>query len=161
MTVRVAHVALVVIGLAAGLAGLPWDLRPAQPVTAAAGKPGTATVMWVEQDGQARPFENGGRVTVGDVTVEIFVAPYPPLREGSIDLYLTDRVTGKPLQGNALKIIFDMYMPHGSIRAEALPTGGGHYLIPYKLVMPGQWRVDFTITRSGGTAAFALIFKVD
>ena len=153
--------AMILIGLAVGLAGWIGSIVLAEPTSAAPGKPATATVMWLEQDGQARPFENGGRVTVGDVTVEIFVAPYPPLREGSIDLYLTDKATGKPLQRNAPKVIFDMYMPHGSIRAEALPTGGGHYLIPYKLVMPGQWRVDFTIARNGSTAAFTLIFKVD
>ncbi len=98
---------------------------------------------------------------MGDANVEIFVAPYPPLREGNIDLYLTDRATGKPLESNALRIIFDMDMPHGSIRADALPTGGGHFLVPYKLVMPGQWRVEITVTRGGNWAAFALIFKVD
>jgi len=117
--------------------------------------------MWVEQDGRARPFQNGERLSIGDVNVEIFVAPYPPLREGTIDLYLTDRATNKPLESNTLRIIFDMDMPHGSIRTEALPTGGGHFLVPYKLVMPGQWRVEITVTRGGNWAVFALIFKVD
>lgn len=123
--------------------------------------PWQRTALWVEQDGQARPFENGQAVAVGTVTVELFIAPYPPLREGSIDLYARDRVTGQPVEGDGLQIIFDMYMPHGSIRAKAVPTGGGHYLIPYKLVMPGEWRVDITISASRDVAALAFIFRVD
>jgi len=89
--------------------------------------------------------------------VEIFVAPYPPLREGTIDLYVTSRTTGKPL-GGALKILFDMYMPHGNIKVEAAPMGDGHFLVPYRLVMPGEWRADITI--AGSPAPFALIFQV-
>ncbi len=122
--------------------------------------PWQATKLWVEQDDQTRPFENGTALAVGDVTVEIFVAPYPPLREGSIDFYVTDGATGKPVEGG-LKIIFDMYMPHGSIRADALSTGGGHFLVPYKLVMPGEWRADITIARGGDAASLAVIFRVD
>ncbi len=152
--------AAIVVGLAVALAVRAGFGAAAGPASAAPARPQT-TVMWVEQDGRARPFQNGERLGVGDVNVEIFVAPYPPLREGNIDLYLTDRATGKPLESNALRIIFDMDMPHGSIRADALPTGGGHFLVPYKLVMPGQWRVEITVTRGGNWAAFALIFKVD
>lgn len=123
--------------------------------------PWKKTALWVEQGDQTRPIENGQAIAVGDVTVEVFVAPYPPLREGSIDLYVRDRTTGRPVEGGSLKIAFDMYMPHGSLRAEAMPTGGGHYLIPYKLVMPGEWRLDVTITHRGDDSALALIFRID
>lgn len=153
--------AVIMAGLAAILA--TWTGAHeilATPAGVAPAKP-PATVVWVEQDGRARPFQNGERLTLGDVIVEIFVAPFPPLREGTIDLYLTDRGTGKPLDGKALRIMFDMDMPHGSIKAEALPTGGGHHLVPYKLVMPGQWRVEITITRGGNWSTFALIFKIE
>ncbi len=148
------------VTILAGCAAVLASLATAGPVRAASAG-AQPTTMWVELDGRARPFQNGERVTVGDVNIEIFVAPYPPLREGTIDLYLTDRATGRPLDGKALRIIFDMDMPHGSIRADALPTGGGHFLVPYKLVMPGQWRVEITVTRSNNWATFALIFKVD
>ncbi len=124
------------------------------------------TALWVVtegagQGGKAVPFENGTAVTVGDVNLELFIAPYPPAREGSIDLLVTDQATGAPVEGGGLQIIFDMDMPHGNIRAEALPTGGGHYLVPYLLVMPGTWEVDVTITRADAVRALAFIFKVD
>lgn len=150
MQVKIAA-ALVVWTILASPAGL-FGAAPPKPV---------APVMWVELDGVAKPFENGGRVTVGAIVVEIFMAPFPPLREGSIDLYLTEKGTGRPVSGNTLRILFDMDMPHGSIRAEALPTGGGHFLVPYKLVMPGQWRIDITIAKDSSLAEFALIFKVE
>lgn len=123
--------------------------------------PWQKTALWVEQDGKTKPFENGSAIDVGGVTVEFFVAPYPPTREGSIDLFVRDKTTRAPVESGNLRIAFDMYMPHGSIRAEALPTGGGHYLIPYKLVMPGEWRVDITISHGGDTVTLAFIFRVN
>ncbi len=127
---------------------------------------GQRTALWVVTDGagqggQAVPFENGTAVAVGDVDVELFIAPYPPAREGSIDLLVTDRTTGAPVEEGALEIIFDMDMPHGNIRAEAVPSGGGHYLVPYLLVMPGTWQVNVTLTRADAVRALAFIFKVD
>lgn len=124
------------------------------------GDPSHKTALWVEEDGQARPFENGTSVAVGDVNVEFFVAPFPPAREGSVDLYVTDRNSGAPVEDGAMNISFDMAMPHGSISAQALPTGGGHSLVPYKLVMPGEWRMDITISRSADVAQLSLLFEV-
>lgn len=127
---------------------------------------GQRTALWVVtegagQGGQGVPFENGTAVTIGNVNVELFIAPYPPAREGSIDLLVTDRVTGAPVEGGGLEIIFDMDMPHGNIRAEALASGGGHYLVPYLLVMPGIWQVNVTITQADAVRALTFIFKVD
>jgi hypothetical protein len=119
-----------------------------------------ATALWIELNDETLPFENGTAVTVGDLDVELFVAPFPPAREGSIDLYLTDRDTGEPVDEGSLDVSFDMYMPHGAILAQALPSGGGHSLIPYKLVMPGEWRVDISIARSSKVSQLSLIFEV-
>ncbi len=150
----------ILLSVVAAMAVPAWVLVPSAGFTSAAlARP--STVMWIEQDGVSRPFENGGRIVSGDITVEIFVAPYPPLREGTIDLYLTERATGRALGSKTLRIIFDMDMPHGSIRAEAMPAGGGHFLVPYRLVMPGQWRIDITVARGSNVAAFTLIFKID
>lgn len=124
------------------------------------GHPVGETVLWIEQDGQSRPFENGTSVRVGDVNVELFVAPFPPAREGSVDLYVTDRASGSPVEDGAMNISFDMAMPHGSISAQALPTGAGHSLVPYKLVMPGEWRMDITISRSADVVQLTLLFEV-
>ncbi len=124
------------------------------------GNPFHKTALWVEVDGEARPFENGASVVLGEVNVELFVAPFPPAREGSIDLYVTDRASGSPVEDGAMNISFDMSMPHGSISAQALPTGGGHSLVPYKLVMPGEWRMDITISRSADVAQLSLLFEV-
>lgn len=153
--------ALMLAGTAVVLTGCSPARSGGQPTaTAPAVNPWQQTAIWVQQDGQARPFENGARLVVGELGVEIFVAPFPPMREGSIDLFLTHAASGRPVEGD-LKIVFDMYMPHGSIRAAALPTGGGHYLIPYKLVMPGEWRADIAITHQGEPAALALIFRLE
>ena len=124
------------------------------------------TSLWVVTEGvgeggQAMPYENGKVVTVGDVNVEMFIAPYPPASEGSIDLLVTDQTTGAPVEGGGLDIIFDMDMPHGNIQAEAVQTGGGHYLVPYLLVMPGTWELDVTITHADAVRALAFIFKID
>jgi hypothetical protein len=113
----------------------------------------------VGQGGRAVPFQNGTATTVGDVTVEMFIAPYPPVREGNIDLLVADQGTGAPVEGGGLEITFDMDMPHGNIRAEAVPTGAGHYLVPY-LLMPGTWEMDVTITHANAVRAVAFIFKV-
>ena len=124
------------------------------------------TSLWVVTEGvgeggQAMPYENGKVVTVGDVNVEMFIAPYPPAREGSIDLLVTNRESGGPVEGGGLEITFDMDMPHGTIRAMALPADGGHYLVPYLLVMPGTWQVDVTISHADAVRALAFIFKID
>lgn len=124
------------------------------------GNPFHSTALWVEANGETRPFENGASVVVGEVSVELFVAPFPPAREGSIDLYVTDRASGAPVEDGGMNISFDMAMPHGFISAQALPTGGGHSLVPYKLVMPGEWRMDITISRSADVAQLSLLFEV-
>lgn len=116
--------------------------------------------LWVVEDEKARPFENGTALNLGDVDVEVFLSPYPPTREGSIDLFVIERPSGAPIEGGDVRIVFDMYMPHGVIKAEALPMGGGHYLVPYKLVMPGEWRMDFTITTGTDQADLGLLFRV-
>lgn len=155
-------VIMLVLTAAVGLAGCSRTARaPQGSGTAGAESPWRKTVLWVEQSGQTQPFDNGARLALGDITLEIFVAPFPPLREGSIDLYLTETATGRPAEASALKIVFDMYMPHGSLRAEAVPTGGGHFLVPYRLVMPGEWRVDISIVHRNDVSALALIFKVE
>ncbi len=157
----VARLAVIVTAAVALTGCVRAASSPQGSATVNAESPWRKTVLWVEQGGQTQPFENGTTLAVGDVNMEIFVAPYPPLREGSIDLYLTERASGKPAEAGGLKVVFDMYMPHGSIRAQALPTGGGHFLIPYRLVMPGEWRVDINITHRRDAAALALIFKVE
>lgn len=148
--------------LAATVAGCTGSTgsRPGSDA-AQAGTAWQKTALWVEQGDQTRPFENGTALVNGDVTIEIFVAPYPPSREGSIDLYVTDTATRRPVEDGAVRIGFDMYMPHGNIKAEALPTGGGHFLVPYKLVMPGEWRADIVVRHGSDETPLAVIFKVD
>ncbi len=146
------------LGLAFVLAGCRDDGSAAP----AAGEqdPWRESALWVVQGDRTSPFRNGAAVEVGSVDVEIFVAPYPPAREGSIDLLVTDRATGAPVEDGAVDVSFDMYMPHGVISAQALPTGGGHVLVPYKLVMPGEWRVDLRLSRGGDVELFSILFRV-
>jgi hypothetical protein len=126
---------------------------------------GTGTTLWVAEDasqgGRAVPFENGTAVNVGSVDVELFIAPYPPTREGSIDLLVTDNATGGPTDDGTVDISFDMDMPHGTIKAQAVSSGGGHYLVPYLLVMPGTWQVNVTVSQADDVRSLAFIFKVD
>ncbi len=122
--------------------------------------PWRESALWVVEGDRTRPFQNGAAVDVGNLAVEIFVAPYPPAREGSIDLLVTDRATGAPVEDGAVDVSFDMYMPHGVISAQALPTGGGHLLVPYLLVMPGEWRVDIRLSRGGDVGLLSVVFRV-
>ncbi|MBI4260220.1 MAG: hypothetical protein HY658_06600 [Actinobacteria bacterium] len=133
----------------------------AEPAASAGEDPWRRTVLRVVQGDRTTPFENGTAVRAGAVDVEIFVAPYPPAREGSIDLLVSDPATGLPVEDGAVDVSFDMYMPHGVISAQALPGGAGHALVPYKLVMPGEWRMDIRISRDGDVALLALVFQVD
>ncbi len=131
------------------------------PNTAQVGTSFQKTALWVEHDDRTTPFENGTALAIADVNIEIFVAPYPPLREGSIDLYVTDSATRRPVEDGVVKISFDMYMPHGSIKADAMSVGGGHFLVPYKLVMPGEWRADIVVARGSDQVPLAVIFRID
>ncbi len=154
--------AAVTLAVAIGISGCSRSTSsPQGPPPATGQNPWQKTALWVEHDGQTQPFDNGATVSIGDLDIEIFVAPYPPLREGSIDLYLTEKATGAPVNAGSLRIVFDMYMPHGSLRAQALPTGGGHFLVPYRLVMPGEWRLDISVTHRNDAVALALLFKVE
>ncbi len=124
------------------------------------------TSLWVVtegagQGGQAVPFENGSATTVGDVTVEMFIAPYPPAREGSIDLLVTEQVTGAPVEDGAVDVSFDMDMPHGTIQVQTIPSAAGHLLVPYRLVMPGTWQVNVTVSQADHLGSLAFVFKVD
>lgn len=160
--IRLAALTVVTLAIAIGLSGCSRSAgAPQTPPAAGEKNPWQRTALWVEQGGVTRPFENGATVSIGDLNIEIFVAPYPPLREGSIDLYLTEKATGAPANAGSLRIVFDMYMPHGSLRAQALPTGGGHFLVPYLLVMPGEWRLDISVTHGSDVVALALLFKVE
>lgn len=157
---RIAGFAALLIAVTLWLSGCSRPAETQGTDTATGGNPWERTALWVDLGDRTTPFANGSTLPVGDLNLEIFVAPFPPLREGSIDLYLTDRATGRPAEAGALKITFDMFMPHGVIRAQALPTGGGHFLVPYRLVMPGEWRLDITIAHRNDVIALALIFKV-
>lgn len=143
--------------LAAACAGAAT--QPTAPAASGVTAPPQRTALWIEQRGNTQPFDNGGAVTVGGIRVEVFVAPYPPQREGSVDLYFTEQATGAPIDTGTIAVSFDMYMPHGQIRAEAQPMGGGHYLVPYKLVMPGEWRLDMRLSRGSEMATLSFIFK--
>lgn len=147
-----------VVALASVLAAC-GEGRSAAP--AAEGQdPWRESALWVVEGDRSTPFQNGAVVEVGNVDVEIFVAPYPPAREGSVDLLVTDRATGAPVEDGALDVSFDMYMPHGVISAQALPAAGGHSLVPYKLVMPGEWRVDIRLSRGGEVGLLSIVFRV-
>lgn len=135
--------------------------RSGEPGAAAAGTPWKKTALWVKDEDQTRPFENGTALAAGDLNVEVFVAPYPPSREGSINLRVTDRATNRPIEDAVVKVTFDMYMPHGDVWAESLATGGGRFLVPYKLVMPGEWQAEVVIRRGGDVASLAVIFRLD
>jgi len=155
---------LALLGLAL-LSACSGSDEPSSPADGSIQTEAPGTTLWVAQDagqgGRAVPFENGDAVSVGRVNVGLFIAPYPPAREGSIDLLVTDDATGVPVEDATVDVSFDMDMPHGTIKAQAVPSGGGHYLVPYLLVMPATWQVNVTVSQADDVRALAFIFKVD
>lgn len=85
-------------------------------------------------------LRNGARVLLSDdLTVELFLDPYPPstLRVW-LDVYLTD--AGGPVLDAEMRIDYDMLaMEHGPFTSESENLGGGHYLFTLDYIMYGAW----------------------
>ena len=107
------------------------------PESSVASGPARMITIVDDEDVQLR---NGGQVLLSDdLTVELFVDPYPPstLRVW-LDVYLTDG--GSPVLDAEILVDYEMLsMEHGPFSSEAQNVGGGHYLFTLDYLMYGAW----------------------
>ena len=91
-------------------------------------------------DDQDVHLRNGGHVLLSDeLTVELFLDPYPPSTlRAWLDVYLTG--AGGPVLDAEMLIDYDMLaMEHGPFSTVAENLGGGHYLFTIDYMMYGSW----------------------
>lgn len=101
--------------------------------------PGRSRMITIVDDRDVH-LRNGGWVLLNDdLTIELFVDPFPPnTLRAWIDIYLTDG--GTPVLDADLSIDYDMLaMEHGPFESEPVNLGGGHYLFTVDYIMYGEW----------------------
>ncbi len=114
---------------------------PGAGSSAAASSLPSESRLWIKDGGKVVPFENGHTIAVNGLDVEIYVAPYPPGRQASLDFYLTRERT--PVEGGIVTVQYDMtVMEHGPFAVLARATGRGHYLAPIEFPMAGDFWVN-------------------
>lgn len=69
----------------------------------------------------------------------------------TLDLSLFRRSTSEqPIDNAAIQLTARMrYMDHGTFREVAIPSGGGHYVLPLGFPMPGAWELELEVTVPG------------
>ncbi len=114
--------------------------------------------LWIKDGGSVVPLENGHTVAVDGLDVEIYVAPYPPGRQASIDFYLTRHLT--PVEGGIVTVQYDMtVMEHGPFAILARATGRGHYLASMDFPMAGDFWVNAWLETGGSKSVINLFVQ--
>lgn len=101
--------------------------------------PGRMRMVTIVDD-QDVHLRNGAQVLLSDdLTVELFLDPYPPSTlRAWLDVYLTD--AAGPVPDAEIRIDYDMLaMEHGPFSSESENLGGGHYLFTLDYIMYGAW----------------------
>lgn len=106
-------------------------------------------------DGFPLWIENGDAIPVDQsLSVEVRFGPYPPTREGVLDLVLRNPADGAPIKGATVETVAHMrYMDHGVFRSTGMERTSDasaevSYRVPLRLLMYGEWVVTVTV-RSG------------
>lgn len=153
---------LVVCSLAVGSAAARRPLVVAGPAVGGEPVVPAASIakdsrMDVLVRGRRIPLRNGGRVILGrDLTVELFLDPYPPTKlRAWLDLYVTRGRKAKPVTNASASMDYGMhYMYHGTFKASAKNVGRGHYLFTLNYLMYGGW--DQLVTIRTGSKTYEL-----
>jgi hypothetical protein len=115
------------------------------------------------------PFwiENGAEIDLGpELTAVIRVGPYPPTRDGVLEIVLQNPADQTPVVGATVEASAEMrYMDHGVLRLVGMERTGaaaapGHYRIPLRFVMAGEWQVHMRVIGAELRADFDLLLIV-
>ncbi len=125
----------------------------ATPVALAA-----SPALWIAEGSAWIPLENGQPVHVGAMAVEVFLAPYPPGRAVTLDLYL--RHASVPIEDATVTLVYDhTIMDHGPFVTMAKAGGRGHYLAPLEFVMSGDFWVHVDVQAAGSRSLIRLVVR--
>ena len=109
-----------------------------------------------------RPLEQHGEVDVsGDMMAEIFVDEGEGSGQRNVDVRLFSISSGEAFDDADVRAETDSgFIEHGGFSVSAEAAGEGHYLLPLRFTMPGEWAVDVIISRAGETSALRLNFDL-
>ena len=97
----------------------------------------------------------------GDLFVQIYSNPNPPVQGGNIFEVVVADANGQAITDAKISFDSDMTnMSHGKNVVEATSMGEGHYNGKVAFLMPGPWRILVVIERSGQTSTIRFDFKV-
>ncbi|MBI4220917.1 MAG: FixH family protein [Chloroflexi bacterium] len=94
------------------------------------------------------------------------IGPYPPAREGALDLVLRNPADGMSIQGATVGVTARMrHMEHGTLRSDGIERNGsdataGSYRVPLHFAMHGEWIVTVTVRHDGLQESFDLLVVV-
>jgi hypothetical protein len=157
--------ALAAVGIAAAMlaliAGAWLALRAADSDEGPAPESvGTDTLQWVV-GGVPQPLPSVAPL-LGDLSASIALAPGDERYARTVDVFLFhenapgDAVDGAVVQATATMLLMD----HGAVATEATPTGDGHYLLPLRFGMPGEWQIDLAVSAGDQHASMVLVVEV-
>jgi hypothetical protein len=143
---------------------------PASSASGAAGQAAAPASPRVARllDGFPLWIENGASTSVGaSLNAAVSVRPYPPAREGVLDLVLSNSNDGSPIEGATIETVARMrYMDHGVYRAVAEKSieeaaTAGSYRAQLRLPMPGEWVVTVHVSNGTLSEEFDLLVAVN
>ncbi len=118
-------------------------------------------VFLLHPDDTREAIKNGAALGVGDMTAEVFFSEFPPKLNSSMDVYLTDKASGAPVEGAQVTVLPSMPHPgmtKGSIQIEGAPRQPGHYSVPLQLPpMRAAWTIDIQVLRGGQSSLLELV----
>lgn len=118
-------------------------------------------------DGFPLWIDNGSSIPLGSSFVaDVWVKPYPPAREGVLDLALRNPDDGASIVNARVEMAAHMrYMDHGVFRAAGVERTGvetpGQYRVPLRFAMPGEWVVTVRVDTATLTEEFDLLVAVN
>ncbi len=124
---------------------------------------GRLRVKFEGLEGDSVPILNGGVVDFGDgLMAELFIDPYPTNTLTSwVDLYLTDEVTGEPVDDAHVLMEYDMWsMAHGPYVGFADSSADGHYVFRLDYIMFGAWEQVLEIRKRNSDDFHRLVLLI-
>ncbi len=109
------------------------------------------------------PSELPGSVPIRGTTSAAFtLLPSGDRFVRTLDIYLSDPRTGVAVtEEYQIEAVATMrFMDHESFVAAAISSGDGHFRIPLKFSMGGEWQIDLTFSTPTGPAGLALFVEL-
>ncbi len=152
-----AAIVVLLAGGALAYAVAPRAAAPPQP--RAPISPSIVRQLSLEAGGVARPLSPGEAIEIGtDLVATVTLIGGGEDGHDLLLMRLRD-ASGGPVSGAALHALVEMrYMEHGRLEAVGMPTAPGSYTVPIVLAMPGEWRIDLSLTSGSTTATLRLDF---